>query len=455
VLVGTVVVDVFEQLDRRHECLIGRLVPHTVLRDVDLHAVDFDGCGLGHRDGALPGFLGRFELLHGVDDVVHARDVIQQVEQFRDQFLFVFEEVFVAGDFELVAAVLFFQVDRLAGVDLHAVLTFELDRAAASVEDPVAGCRGERALVGFDDLAGRQRPDAEHAHRVVGGDAVVVAFDVTDVVVGAVDGDEARRARGAGGVVAEFLPLGEATGRRDGAHVLGVVDFAVDQQEEALEVVRGLAHLVAELAHCEFGRAGLDDDRHLEAALFEAVLVFDDGEELVGLLPVVDVADFRDDEAVDVLDGAVCGVGNLEHVLEALVARLGAVTMPDDAGVDLAGELVAFLGDDFGDVLGALVAHVRRGGVLVVRHPDVRGLHATESDGATEFLRGVVDALLGGRRRKERAHELPAVRSLVEFSHESLGGKPSSLLSVFKLFRKYKRFIRFSAKLDIIEGQSK
>ena len=139
--------------------------------------------------------------------------------------------------------------------------------------------------------------------------------------------------------------------------------------------------------------------------------------ELVGFLPVVDAADLRDDEPVDVRYGAVVGVGDLEHVPEAPVPRLGAVAMPDDAGVNLAGEVGAALGDHLGDVLGALVAHVRRGGVLVVRDPDVRGLHPPQADGAAEFLCGVLLPLLGGRGREERPNERPVVGSLVDCAH--------------------------------------
>jgi len=86
------------------------------------------------------------------------------------------------------------EFDTVAVVDLNAVRVFEFDLATVGVDDPVALGGRERALVGLDDLPGRQRPDAQHSHRVVGRDALVVAVDVTDVVVRAVDRDEAGRA---------------------------------------------------------------------------------------------------------------------------------------------------------------------------------------------------------------------------------------------------------------------
>jgi hypothetical protein len=48
--------------------------------------------------------------------------------------------------------------------------------------------------------------------------------------------------------------------------------------------------------------------------------------------------------------------------------------MPDDARMDLTGEVGSLFGDDLDDVLDALLTHVRSGRVLVVRNPDVRSL---------------------------------------------------------------------------------
>jgi len=119
-----------------------------------------------------------------------------------------------------------------------------------------------------------------------------------------------------------------------------------------------------------------------------------------------------DDEAVDVLDGAAVGVGDPEHVLEASVAAVGVISVPDDARVYLAGEFRAAFCDDLDDVLGPLLAHRRRRRVLVVRDPDVRGLHAAESDGPPEQLRRVVLALDRRRRGEEGPHEGPVVSAL-------------------------------------------
>jgi hypothetical protein len=123
------------------------------------------------------------------------------------------------------------------------------------------------------------------------------------------------------------------------------------------------------------------------------VFGLDDGEELVGLLPVVDAADFGDDEAVDVFDGPLLGVGDVEHVLKALIAGRGAVAVPHHPRVDLAGEVGAVFGDHVDDILCALVAHRGRSRVLVVWDPDVRSAHAAESGGASKHLCGVVFAL--------------------------------------------------------------
>lgn len=168
--------------------------------------------------------------------------------------------------------------------------------------------------------------------------------------------------------MSHFWPGWQRASRRDRTHVLGVVDLAYHEHEQALEVVRRLDHLCAEFGHRLFGRTAFDDDRHRERALFKVVLLFDHCKELVGFFPVVDIPDLRNDESVNMLDCSLFGIGDLQHVLEAIVPGFGAVTVSDDTGVNLAGELRAVFRDNLGDVLCTLLTHVRRCCVLVVRH---------------------------------------------------------------------------------------